>query len=80
MALKTVTITIPEELVREARHRAVDRGLSLSPYLADLIQQSVDRKREAAEARERLIRRAHTGLDLGVADSITWTRETLHER
>jgi post-segregation antitoxin (ccd killing protein) len=80
MALKTVTITLPEELVREARHRGIDRGLSLSAYLAQLIQQNVDRQREVVEARERLIQRAHAGFGIGVADGITWTRESLHER
>ena len=44
-----VTITLDDELCREARHRAVDEGKSLSSWLAGLVRQEV-RKASAAEA------------------------------
>jgi hypothetical protein len=34
-----VTVSLPEELLREARHEAVDHGLALSRYLAELLQE-----------------------------------------
>ena len=44
-----VTITMDDELCREARHRAVDEGKSLSSWLAGLVRKEV-RKASAAEA------------------------------
>ena len=41
-----VTIKIEDRLCREARHRAVDRGLSLSGWIAEVL-----RKELAAEVR-----------------------------
>ena len=36
-----VTIKIEDELCREARHRAVDRGLSLSGWIASLLRREL---------------------------------------
>ena len=41
MANKNVTVTLSEDLLREARHRAVDSGLSLSAYLVSLLKQQI---------------------------------------
>ena len=38
-----VTISLPEELVRQARHRAVDRGMSLSKYVASVLDEAKQR-------------------------------------
>ena len=43
-----VTITLDDELCREARHRAVDEGKSLSSWLAGLVRKEV-REASAAE-------------------------------
>ena len=43
-----VTIKIEDELCREARHRAVDRGISLSGWIANVL-----RKELAAEGSSR---------------------------
>lgn len=39
--MKNVTVKLEESLIKEARHRAVDRGQSLSGWLADLIEREV---------------------------------------
>ncbi len=44
-----VTITLDDELCREARHRAVDEGKSLSSWLAGLVRKEV-RKVSTAKA------------------------------
>ncbi len=44
-----VTITLDDELCREARHRAVDEGKSLSSWLAGLVRKEVG-KTSPAEA------------------------------
>jgi hypothetical protein len=73
-----VTISLPDDLVREARHEAVDRGLSLSRYLAELLEQHLESQRRYREARERHRRTMAEGpVRIG---EITWTRDELHER
>jgi hypothetical protein len=73
-----VTLSLPDDLVREARHEAVDRGLSLSRYLAELLEHHLESRRRYREAQERMRRRMAEGpLYIG---EITWTRDDLHER
>lgn len=36
-----VTVKLPDELVRAARHRAVDESKSLSTWLADLVRREL---------------------------------------
>ncbi len=37
-----VTLKLPDELVREARHRAVNQSKSLSAWMADLVSRELD--------------------------------------
>ena len=37
-----VTVKLPDELCKQARHRAVDENKSLSAWLADLIRHSLE--------------------------------------
>jgi hypothetical protein len=38
-----VTLKLPDDLCRKARHRAVDESKSLSAWVAGLIEQAVDK-------------------------------------
>lgn len=80
MSLRNVTVTLPEELLREARHMAVDQGVSLSRFLAALLEERVraSERYRAARSRQRDLMRA--GLDLGTEGQSTWTRDELHAR
>ncbi len=80
MAKLNVTVSLPEEVLREARHLAVDKGLSLSGWLAQLVEEQIEGRRRYEEARERQLRLLKRGLNLGIGDKITWTRDELHER
>ncbi len=80
MALHNVTVTLPEDLLREARHMAVDQGVSLSKFLASLVEERVRSSERYAAARERALSMMRSGLKLGMPDRPTWTREELHER
>jgi hypothetical protein len=58
---QSVTVSLPADLLREARHLAVDQGLSLSRFLASLIEERVVSTRQYEEARrrqERMMREA----------------------
>ncbi|TAK24122.1 MAG: hypothetical protein EPO26_06835 [Chloroflexota bacterium] len=109
--MANVTISLPDDIVREARHLAVDRGESLSKFVSRLVEEQVGRvhERSAARerqrrmmaegfhsndaledfaepsdardrARERLRQMMAPGLELGMPDKVTWTRDELYER
>lgn len=78
--LQNVTLTLPEDLVREARHRAVDKGISLSRYLADVLEEQIRAQREYEQAKDRQLRLMKEGLPYTMPDPIPWTRDELHER
>jgi hypothetical protein len=73
-----VTISLPDDLVREARHEAVDRGVSLSRYLANLLEEHLAARRQYDRAWEESRRLMKEG-PLRVAE-VGWTRDDLHQR
>ena len=80
MKQRNVTLSLPDDLLREARHLAVDHGLSLSRYLSLLLEEQVESARQYRAARDRQLQLLEKGLNLGTQGKITWTREELHER
>jgi hypothetical protein len=80
MALQNVALTLPEEVLREARHMAVDRGVPLSRCLSMVLEEQVRDRRRYEEARDRQRALMRQGIDLGAHGQITWTRDELHER
>jgi hypothetical protein len=50
--MKNVTVKLEDELVRAARHEAVDAGQSLSTWLADLIRERLGRSGVSAKVAE----------------------------
>lgn len=73
-----VTVSLPEDLLREARHEAVDRGVSLSRYVADLLEQHLVARRRYREACYQQRALMEQG-PLRTIREITWTRDELHE-
>ena len=80
MENRNVTLRLPEETIRRARHLAVERGVSLSKLLSEHLEQVVFDDEHGAEAKQRVIRRMKRGLDLGTKGRARWSREDLHER
>ncbi len=79
--LQNVTLTLDPQLVRRARHLAVERGVSLSRLLAEELEQLVERDERFERASRRLFLRMRKGFDLGLNDSrVGWSRSDLHER
>jgi hypothetical protein len=77
---QNVTVSLPAELVREARHLAVDRGLSLSSFLASLLQERIEAAQAYRQARERQLSLLDRGIALGTHGMVSWGRDELHER
>ncbi|MFH1176924.1 MAG: CopG family transcriptional regulator [Acidobacteriota bacterium] len=80
MDRQNVTLALPKELLREARHLAVERGSSLSRLLAEMIEHVVREDERYQGAMRRARRRMRTGFDLGGGGKASASRESLHER
>jgi predicted transcriptional regulator len=75
-----VTISLSDEVARAARHLAVDRGMSLSRYVAHLIEAQVGSDRWRSEALERRRWMMAEGVSEGMPETPDWVRSDLHER
>ena len=80
MTLQNVTVSLPEELLQEAKHLAVDEGLSLSRFVARSLEQRVEARRTFHAARARQLKLLNVGLPLGTGGRIAWKRDDLYER
>jgi hypothetical protein len=80
MANQNITLSLPEEDLREARILAARRGTSVSQLLARMLRETVERETGYDAARERSLALLHQGADLGTGGRITWSRDDLHER
>lgn len=78
--MANVTISLPDDLLREARHLAVDEGMSLSRFVAHSLEERVLHARGYGAARDRQLRLLRSGAELGTRGQASWTRESLHER
>lgn len=79
MQKRNVTIQLPADLLREARHVAIDRGESLSTYVSQLLRQAIQRDHIHSVARERQVELMEHGVNLGTSGNIAWSRDDLHE-
>ena len=77
---QNVTLSVPKNILREAKHLAVDSGASLSSFLLEALVERVRRLKGArrAAARQRALMRR--GLKLGTQGRRTWNRDDLHAR
>jgi len=80
VANQNITLSLPEEDLREARVLAARRGTSVSQLLARMLSDLVEQETGYARARERSLNRLREGTDLGTAGDINWSRDSLHER
>jgi hypothetical protein len=80
MEQQNVTVTLPVDLLREVRHLAVDRGVSLSRFIALLLEEEVEGQHRYKVAKDRQLALLRAGLPLGTHGKITWRRTELHER
>ncbi len=80
MSNQNITLSLPEEDIREARVLAARRGTSVSQFLARLLRETVERETGYDKARERSLAMLREGMDLGTNGRVTWSRDDLHER
>ena len=80
MEKQNITLSIPKEILREAKHLAVDRGISLSGFLVEALEGRVKRLSQMRRAAERQRTLMRHGPKLGTKGKIRWIREDLHAR
>lgn len=80
MKTQSVTLSLPPDLVRKARHVAVERGVSLSRLVGSCLEEVVEPESSYEQARDRAIARMRQGVPMGVGERPGWTRDELHER
>lgn len=80
MGTQNITLSLPEDDIREARILAASRGTSVSALLARMLRELVEQETGYARARDRSLARLRDGLDLGTGGHIDWSRDSAHER
>ena len=80
MVRKNVTVAIEAETLKEARHIAVERGMSLSALLGKTLEIMVRDDASYRRARSRQTALLKNPPDLDTKGKATWTREGLHDR
>lgn len=80
MANQNITLSLPEEDLREARVLAARRGTSVSQFLARMLRETVERETGYDVARQHSVAALREGMDLGTGGHMTWSRDDLHER
>ena len=80
MKTRNVTLSIPEDLLRQLKITAAKQETSVSAMLTRTLRQIADEEDGYAEARRHMLRDLKKGHDLGTHGRIAWTRDDLHER
>jgi hypothetical protein len=80
MVNQNITLSLPEEDLREARVLAARRGTSVSQLLARMLSDLVEQETGYVRARERSLGRLREGADLGTGGHNGWSRDSVHER
>jgi len=80
MERQNITLSIPKETLKKAKHIAVAKEQSLSGLLADFIEDLVRREEGYKQAEQRQLVLMEEGLDFGLNENVEWSREEIHER
>lgn len=80
MERRNITVSLPRELLRKVKIIAVNRDVSISGLLEDLLTDLALREDAYAQAMERHMAVLQDGYDLGTYGRIPYTREALHDR
>lgn len=76
--MKNITVSVPDEVYRQARIRAAERGRSVSALVAEYLGSLGERETELARLREQRHRIIESIDSFSAADRIG--RDELHER
>ena len=80
MERQNITLSVSKDLLKQAKHLAVEKGTSLSGLLSEFLEHLVKNEKAYRLASRRMKKRLKDGIDLGTKGRIGWRREDLHER
>ncbi len=74
---KNVTLRLEEQLLKKAKHTAIEKGFSLSQWLANLLKQAVNKESNFEHAQKKALMYLKKGFNLGGGK---FNREELYDR
>lgn len=77
---RNITLSIPEDLLRQVKIVAAGRDTSVSAMLTRALRQIADEEDGYAEANRRMLTDLRKGYRLGTHGKIGWTRDEMHVR
>ncbi len=77
---QNVTISVSKDILKKAKHMAIDRQTSLSRLLAKTLEEMVEKEDAYNKAKTRQLNAMGKGLNMGLSGNKTWKREELHDR
>lgn len=80
MANRNITVSLPEEVLEEAKVIAVRRRTSVSALLRGMLDDLVAEETGYRQAEASFLEAMREGFDLGTNGEISWSRDELHER
>ncbi|MEW6172236.1 MAG: DUF6364 family protein [Bacillota bacterium] len=79
MDYQNVTLSLPKEILRKAKHIAIERGTSLSGLLTQLLVEIARKEEGYRQAKEHHLSMLGS-IDLGTKGNVNWARRDLHDR
>ncbi|HEY4745212.1 MAG TPA: hypothetical protein VIH45_11175 [Desulfuromonadaceae bacterium] len=80
MERQNVTLSLPRNLVRQAKYVATRSHKSLSEFMRESLTEKVAEASGYKKAMERQLKLLRTGFDLGSGGVVSSSRDELHER
>jgi len=80
MQKQNITLSLPQSLIKQAKHLASSRHTSLSELMRESLQERVEEADGYRAAMNRQLCLMRTGFDLGTNGVITPSRDEIHER
>jgi hypothetical protein len=77
---QSITLSLPEEHIREAKILAESRGTSVSRLLARMLREPLEQETGYARARDPSLARLRERMDLGAGGHSSRSLDSLHER
>lgn len=80
MEYQNITLSIPKDILRKAKHLAIEKNTSLSGLLSRYLEEIVFRDDAYKRAKASQIEIMAKGFDLIGRGKTSWSREDLHDR
>lgn len=80
MKKQNVTLSLPRDLLIKAKHIAIDKNISLSGMLTNMLREIVEREDEYIKAKEEHFKIMEEGNSYMVGDKNKWKKEEIHDR